>query len=170
MALPRKLKNFNLFVDGETFAGIATEVTLPKLTRKMEAIRAAGMNGEIDADLGMEKLELEWTCGGHVRQVYQQFGISRADGLLLRFAGAYQRDDTGLITPVEVVVRGRHSEIDPGNAKSGDDTELKVKSSLSYYKLMENGSTVIEIDLINMVEIVDGVDNLALQRAAIQRW
>jgi len=26
MALPRKLKNFNLFADGESYAGVATEV------------------------------------------------------------------------------------------------------------------------------------------------
>lgn len=167
MALPRKLKNFNLFADGESYAGVATEVVLPKLTRKMEEMRAGGMNGPVDADLGLEKLELEWTCGGYVRQVYEQFGIGRADGVLLRFAGAYQRDDTGDVTAVEVTVRGRHSEIDPGTAKAGDDSPLKVKSTLSYYKLTENGLTVIEIDLLNMVEIVGGEDRMAEQRKAI---
>ncbi|MFL8905427.1 phage major tail tube protein, partial [Xanthomonas vasicola pv. vasculorum] len=68
---------------------------------------------------------------------------------------------------VEVVVRGRHSEIDPGTGKSGDDTEFSVKTSASYYKLTINGATVIEIDLVNMTEIVNGVDSLAAQRRAI---
>ncbi|MFL7985020.1 phage major tail tube protein, partial [Xanthomonas vasicola] len=36
-----------------------------------------------------------------------------------------------------------------------------------YYKLTINGATVIEIDLVNMTEIVNGVDLLAAQRRAI---
>ena len=39
-------------------------------------------------------------------------GIARHDGVMLRFAGAYQRDDTGQVDAVEVVVRGRHEEIE----------------------------------------------------------
>lgn len=167
MALPRKLKNFNLFNDGETFIGVAAEVVLPKLTRQMEEYRGGGMNAPIDADMGMQKLTVEHTYGGIVRQLFTQYGISRADGVLLRFAGAYQRDDTGEVDAVEVVMRGRHSEIDPGNSKSGEDTVFKVTSSLSYYKLTINGQTVVEIDVMNMVEIVDGEDRLAQQRTAI---
>jgi hypothetical protein len=68
---------------------------------------------------------------------------------------------------VEIVVRGRHSEIDFGSAKAGEDTEFKVKTACSYYKLSINGATVIEIDLLNMVEVIDGTDRLAAQRRAI---
>jgi hypothetical protein len=167
MALPRKLKNMNLFVDGISYVGVATEVQLPKLSRKLEEFRGAGLNAPIEADLGMEKLEVEHTYGGLVRELFTQFGITRVDGVLLRFAGAYQRDDTGEVDAVEVVLRGRHSEIDPGTSKPGDDTELKIKSSLSYYKLSINGEVVIEIDVLNMIELVGGTDRLADQRRAI---
>ncbi|MDQ8022193.1 MAG: phage major tail tube protein [Moraxellaceae bacterium] len=167
MALPRKLKNFNVFNDGTSYMGVAGEIVLPKLTRKMEEWRGGGMNGPVEVDQGIEKLEFEHTYGGIVRQIFSQFGVSRVDGVLLRFAGAYQRDDTGAIDAVEVVVRGRHREIDPGTSKAGDDTAFKVMSTLSYYKLVINGATVIEIDLLNMVEIVDGVDRLAGQRIAL---
>lgn len=167
MALPRKLKNFNLFNDGVSYVGVATEVVLPKLTRKMEEFRGAGMNAPVDADMGMEKLEVEHTYAGIVRDIFNQFGITRADGVLLRFAGAYQRDDTGEVVAAEVVMRGRHAEIDGGSSKAGDDTAFKVKSTLSYYKLSINGEVVIEIDILNMIEIINGEDRLAQQRAAI---
>lgn len=167
MALPRKLKNFNVFLNGVSQIGTANEVALTKLTRKLEEFRAAGMNGPVSADLGMEKMEIEHTYGGFMREVYAQWGATRVDGILLRFAGAYQRDDTGDVDAVEIVVRGRHSEIDAGNAKAGDDTTFKVTSQLSYYKLVINGATVVEIDLLNMIEIIDGVDMLAAHRAAI---
>ncbi len=167
MALPRKLKNFNVFTDGLSWMGVIGEVTLPKLARKMEAWRGGGMNAEVDSDLGMEKLEAEFTYGGLVREVFNQFGITKIDGVLIRFAGAYQRDDTGDVDAVEVVMRGRYTEIDPGSSKAGDDTEFKAKASLTYYKLTINGAVVIEIDVLNMIEIVDGVDRLAEQRRAI---
>jgi P2 family phage contractile tail tube protein len=167
MALPSKLKNHNVFYNGNNFLGLCSEAELPKLTRKTEEYRAAGMNGPVDADLGMEKMEMTHTYGGFMREIYRQFGISRADGVLMRFAGAYQRDDTEQVDAVEVVVRGRHTEIDPGSAKAGDDTEFKVVSTLTYYKLTVNGAVEVEIDFINFVEITGGIDRLAEQRAAI---
>ena len=44
MGLPRKLKNFALFVDGENYMGEVPEVTLPTLTRQMDDYRGGGMN------------------------------------------------------------------------------------------------------------------------------
>ncbi|HZH44267.1 MAG TPA: phage major tail tube protein [Lysobacter sp.] len=167
MSLPRKLKNFNLFNDGDSYLGQVGEVKLPTLSRTMEDYRGGGMSGPVPIDFGQEKIELEWKCGGLMRGVLRQYGVTRHDAVQLRFAGAYQRDDTGAVDAVEIVVRGRHSEIDPGNAKAGEDTEFAVKTACSYYKLVVNGVVEIEIDLVNMVEIVGGVDRLAEQRRAI---
>ncbi|MBB5864808.1 phage major tail tube protein [Xanthomonas sp. 3058] len=167
MALPKKLKALNLFNDGESYLGQVVEVKLPTLKRKMEEYRGGGMSGPVDIDFGQEKIELEWKCGGLMRSVLNQYGAITHNAVQLRFAGAYQRDDSGAVDAVEIVVRGRHSEIDPGTAKAGDDTEFSVKTSASYYKLTMNGATVMEIDFVNMIEIVDGVDLLAAQRRAI---
>lgn len=167
MALPRKLKNFNVYGNGESYLGQVNEITLPVLTRSMEDYRGGGMSGPVKIDNGQEAIELEHKYGGIMRPLLAQYGVTRHDGVQIRFAGAYQRDDTGAVDAVEVVIRGRHSEIDMGNGKAGDDTEFTVKTAASYYKLTINGRTVIEIDLVNMVEIVDGVDRLAQQRRAI---
>ncbi|BCB23193.1 head closure [Burkholderia phage FLC5] len=167
MALPKKLKAFNLFQNGENFVGQVAEVTPPKLSRKMEAYRGGGMNGPIDIDQGQEGIMLEWTCAGLMKSVLQQYGITKHDGVQLRFAGAYRAEDSTKPDAVEIVVRGRHKEVDFGNAKPGDDTAFKVSTTCSYYKLTVNGETVIEIDLINMVENVNGDDLLADLRKAI---
>lgn len=169
MALPRKLKNMNLFNDGESYVGLAKSVTLPTLARKMESYRGGGMNGPVKVDLGMgdDGIQLEWTTGGLDAQVFRQYGITRADGVLLRFAGAYQRDDTGEVSAVEVVVRGRHEEISMGDAQSGEDTEQSITTTCSYYKLTIDNEVIAEIDILNMVEMIDGEDRLADQRAAI---
>ena len=167
MALPRKLKNMNLFNDGISYVGEVSEVTLPTLERQMEEWRGGGMNAPIQTDHGMSALSMEWTCGGLMEDALKQWGITTHSGVLLRFAGAYQRDDRADIDAVEVTCRGRHSKIDMGTAKAGDNTEFKVTSELSYYKLELNGETLIEIDVINMIENVDGEDRLADQRTAL---
>ena len=167
MAMPRKLKNLNLFNDGDTYIGQIVEVKLPTLTRTMEGYRGGGMNGPIKIDQGQEAIDLEWKCGGMMRGVLDQYGVAKHNQVMLRFAGAYQRDDTGQVDAVEVVVRGRHEEIDPGSAKPGDATQFKVKTALSYYKLAIDGATVIEIDFVNMIEIVGGEDRLAGVRSAL---
>ncbi|MGJ7131732.1 phage major tail tube protein [Morganella morganii] len=169
MALPHKLKNMNLFFNGDNWQGKAEEITLPKLTRKLEAYRAGGMNGAAHVDLGLEDdaLGMEITLGGMEAQLYKQWGIAEIDGVPLRFSGAYQRDDTGETIACEVVVRGRLSEIDPGSAKQGDNTQVKFSFKPTYYRLVWAGADLIEIDVINMVEKVDGKDRLAEQRAAI---
>jgi hypothetical protein len=167
MALPRKLKNFNLFNDANSYLGQVPEFTLPKLTRQMESYRAGGMNGPVKIDLGQGELEAEMTLGGIVRQVFEQYASTRVDGVLLRFAGAYQEDTTGQVSAVEVVMRGRHEEIDLGNAKVGESNDVKIKLTLSYFKLTIDAAPLVEIDMTNMVETVNGVDMLAAQRAAV---
>jgi len=169
MALPRKLKNMNTFHDGVSYMGVSKSVTLPVLARKMEAYRGGGMNGPVKADLGFsdDGLQLEWKIGGIDDQVIKQFANQSASGLMIRFAGSYQRDDTAAVSAVEVVVRGRHETIDMGEAVSGEDTEHTITTTCSYYKLTMDGSVLVEIDLLNFVENVNGVDMLAAQRRAI---
>ena len=94
-------------------------------------------------------------------------GAVKADGVLLRFAGAYQRDDTGEVDLVEIVVRGHHETIELGEATRGEDTEQKITTTCTYYKLTVNGRVEMEVDLLNFIEIVNGVDLLAAQRKAI---
>lgn len=166
MAMPRKLKYMNMFIDGNNYRGQVTEVTQPKLAIKSEEYRSGGMIGAVDVDLGLEKLEAEIKMGGYMTELFRQFGKNISD-VQLRFTGAYQQDDSGEVTPIEIVMRGRFTEIDPGNSKTGDDTEQTFKASLTYYKLIENSRDVVEIDMLNMIYIVDGDDKLADHRAAI---
>ncbi|MBK1711296.1 phage major tail tube protein [Rubrivivax gelatinosus] len=167
MALPKKLKNFVLFHAGTSFLGEIPEVVPPKLSRKTEDYRAGGMGGAVKLDQGLEAMEMEWTAAGYLRGVFAQFGVLKHDGVQLRFAGALEAGDSDTVTPVEIVVRGRHTEIDFGTAKAGDNTEIKVKTAISYYRLTLNGEVLIEIDLVNMIENVGGVDRMAAVKSAL---
>ncbi len=167
MALPKKLKYLNLFNDGNSYLGVVSSLTLPKLTRKLENYRGGGMNGAASIDFGLDDdaLALEWSMGGLDELVLQQWG-STSD-VPLRFSGSFQRDDTGEVSAVEVQMRGRHKEFDFGEYKQGEDTETKVTTQCTYFKLTIDGRELIEVDTVNMVEIVNGVDRLAEHRKAI---
>ena len=167
MALPRILTDLMLYNEGQSYMGQVTSVTLPKLTRKTEDWRGAGMSAPVKLDMGLEPLEMEATYGGPMRDILRQFGLVGVAGVYMRFVGFYQQPDTGAQDAIEVIVRGRHDEIDMGEAKPGEAGEFKVKTSLAYYKLVWNGRTEIEIDPLNLVETVNGVDTMAARRAAL---
>ena len=169
MAMPRKLKNLNLFNDGNSYLGLVKSLTLPSLGRKMDAYRGGGMNGPVKADLGMsdDGIQFEWKTGGLDLISLRQFGAVNANTVALRFSGPYQQDDTGEVSNVEVVVRGRHETIEMGDAQPGEDTEHSMTTTCSYYKLTVDGEEIIEIDLLNFIEKVGGVDMLEKQRNAI---
>ena len=169
MAMPRKLKNMNVYNDANSYQGVAKTAILPDLARKMESWRGAGMDGPVKADMGHsdDGLQFEWTVGGLDLTSIRQYGATNASGVPLRFAGAYQRDDTGEVSVVEVILRGRHETYSFGDAEPGEDTEHTITTTCTYYKLIVDGNVEVEIDLLGMVFIVNGEDRLAEQRAAI---
>ncbi|MCX4050599.1 phage major tail tube protein [Aeromonas caviae] len=169
MALPRKLKHGNIFMDGENWIGVAEDFTPAKLSQKFEAYRGGGMMGAANIHMGMEDgaLDTSFTFGGAEAALVKRMGLAKIDGVALRFAGSFQRDDTGEIVSVEIVQRGRFKELDRGTFKSGDNTQSKVSMVNTYYKETMNGVVLCEIDLLNMIWIVDGVDLMAEHRKAI---
>ena len=170
MAMPRKLKLMNVFLNGYSYQGVAKSVTLPKLTRQLENSRGAGMNGSAPVDLGLDDdaLSMEWSLGGFPDSViWELYAATGVDAVPIRFAGSYQRDDTGETVAVEVVMRGRQKEIDTGEGKQGEDTESKISVVCTYFRLTMDGKELVEIDTINMIEKVNGVDRLEQHRRNI---
>ncbi|MGY0155925.1 phage major tail tube protein [Edwardsiella tarda] len=169
MALPRKLKHLNLFNDGNNWQGVVESLTLPKFTRKFEKFRGGGMPGAVDVDMGLDDgaLDTEFTLGGIDPLLFKQLAKERADAVQLRFTGAIQRDDNAEVEAVELIVRGRHKEVDSGEWKTGESSTTKVSSTNSYAKLTINGEVLYEVDVINMIEVVDGVDLLEAHRHAL---
>ncbi len=169
MGLPAKLKNFNVFADGASWLGLVGEVSLPAIKIKTEEWRGGGMLGGVDIAMGLEKLEMETKLGGLVVGAMRQFGRVGVGGAMLRYVGAYQEDVGGGVLAAELVTRGMHVEFNPGSAKTGDNTEHTLKSTLSYLKWTVNGRAEIEIDMLNNVYIIDGVDLMADIRSALQQ-
>jgi P2 family phage contractile tail tube protein len=150
--LPRTLKNFNVFVDTHSWAGVAESVTIPKITKKTEDYRGAGMIGDVALSLGYEKLEGEVVYAGFDVKQYRQLGVCGTSDLPVRFVGMYERQDNCTTQIVEIYTRGQAIELDPGDSKNGEKTEIKMSYNYTYYRMEVDGVVEVELDFINGVE------------------
>jgi P2 family phage contractile tail tube protein len=157
-------KNFNLFVDGQGYAGQVNSVTPPKLTKKTEEFRGGGMHAPIKLGMGMEAMDADFSMIQFSKDVLSLFGLAEGQYVPITLRENLESYD-GTETPVMHVFRGQITEIDQGNVEAGAKPEIKVSMNLNYYRLQHGDTVVQEVDIINMIHIVNGVDVLADQRA-----
>lgn len=158
------LKNMALFVDGRGYAGDVEEVTPPPLTIKTAEMHNGGMDAPLDIDVGMEKLETSFTLTKYDADVLGLWGLSNGNGVALTLRGSLKNEMDSTEKPAVINVRGRINKIDEGTWKPGEIAKLKITMSCAYYKRSIDGAVIHEIDIINMVRIVNGVDQLAQTR------
>ncbi|CAG2144374.1 hypothetical protein LMG31506_02992 [Cupriavidus yeoncheonensis] len=166
MAARDVLKNLNAFVDGRGYAGQVEEVNPPKLTLKTEEFRAGGMDVPIDLTMGMEKMVADFSLAAYDRDVLALFGVVEGAFVPLTIRGALESFD-GTVKPIVLTMRGKITELDPGTWKPGEKASLKATMSLVYFKQEHAGVVIHEIDVENMVRVINGIDTLAAQRAAL---
>lgn len=159
------LKDFNVSIDGRGYAGMATELVLPKLDITTEDIRAAGMDSSEAVDMGMEPMEAEITLSGYDVSLLKLWGLT-GDSVPLTARGAMQSED-GTVTAATVNLQGKMVGLDMATWKPGEINPKKMKMKVKYYKLTMGGEELIEIDVPNMVRKIGGVDQLAEIRAAL---
>lgn len=164
--IPEVLSNCVAFIDGVSFAGDVPTLTLPKLTKKTDDYQGGGMSAPIEMGMGLEKLEAAWTTNGVRRESLKYFGLADQTACNAVFRASY-RGLKGSVKAVIVTLRGAVKEVDMGDWKPGDKAESKHAMSVTYYKLEIDGRVMYEIDPLNMIQVVDGVDQLAAERSAL---
>lgn len=163
MAYPRTIRNYNLFIDGQTYFGRSTMAKLPALTLTTANHRGAGMDAPIDIDMGMEGMKAEVTMAEWAPELITMFGTRVP--LVLR-PGEMGEEDfiaTGFIA----TLRGRITMNDPGELKGGTESPLKITMSVDYYRLQREDEELFEIDVENGKRVIGGVDQLADLRRAM---
>ncbi len=167
MNLPRKLKDMVVHGNGESFMGECKTFTRPTLEMEGEDHRGGGMIAPVKIFNGLAALEVEHVYGGEIPALNATFAEHAVDATQLRFTGAYQREGSGEYDRVEITVRGRTYGIDAGGDEVGGDTEVTYKTACVYYKQTRNGRVEFEIDIMNKVFIVNGVDRMAQERSIL---
>ena len=163
MALPRVIRNFNAFVDGVSYFGLASEAKLPAVKIQTEAHRGAGMDGPIGLDMGMEALSAEITFAEWSPALQKKLG--RIERFVLRPAQTSAEDASA--TAIIATLSGLITVTEPGDLKPGANATLKLGMDVRTYRLEMDGEVVLDIDLPNAKRVIGGTDQLAEIRRAM---
>ncbi|SMX27300.1 Phage tail tube protein FII [Pelagimonas phthalicica] len=166
MAAEDILKYLNLIVDGRGYAGKIDEYSPPDLTVSTEEFRGGGMDIPIDIDMGMEKLTCSFVLTSYDADVLALWGVKDGSTVRMTAKGSLESPD-GTKTPVAHFMRGKLTSVARGTWGSGARPSLTITLSLNYYRETHGQRTISEIDAVNMVRIINGVDQLAEHRANI---
>lgn len=166
MAITNVLKNHNLFVDGRGMAGKIGDYTPPVIAAATEDYRAGGMDAPIDIGMGQEKMIMSFVLRDYNADTLALWGVSPGRLIPLTARGALESED-GTVTPVIHTMRGKIINPDRGTWSPGQSASITFNLSLDAFKETVGARVVYDIDVVNMKRIVDGVDQLAEQRAAL---
>ena len=162
------LKNCTIFVDGFGKAGDVETITLPVPSLTIEDFRNGGMDMPVGVPLGMEKLEMSFVMSALDPQLLNLFGVSPGDRKAFTVRGALVDELSGEHRAALGRVRGIIKTTDAGEWGAGEKASLTVSvDSIIYYKLEVGDDVVHEIDIETFTRIINGVDQLKLQRDAL---
>lgn len=164
-----KVSNGNVYIDGNNLIGTVKEMQLPEGAAKMVEHSVLGMQGVIDLPSGFEKMEAKITWGSFYADALAFTGdIYKFLNIQVR-ANLQQFDAKGLSTEKALVISmiGSSKNLPLGNFKANENSELETNFNVSYFKLTIGGVDVFEVDLVNNIYKVKGVDKLANYRANI---
>ncbi|MCM3567850.1 phage major tail tube protein [Neobacillus mesonae] len=162
--IPEKVVNYNVYDDTEKLVGVSGEVTLPTLEAMSETISGAGILGEFDSinpgHFGSMTIEITF------RTLFQKsFSLLRNRGRSLVLRAAQQSYDVsnGQVSHrgLKVTIKYSPKGLELGKLAVGGATESKNTLEVLYLKVEENGKVLLELDKLNFVYKVDGVDELS---------
>ncbi len=161
-SIPEKVVNYNVYSDGNKIIGLAGEVTLPNLEFMTETISGAGIMGEYDSPTpghtGSLSIELTW------RTIYDKSAkLQDPKGTTLVLRASQQHYDPAsgqTFRPLKITMKGIPKGHDLGKISVGGPTDTKQTFEVMYLKIEENDEVLLELDKINFVYIVNGVDVL----------
>lgn len=158
------INRFNAYKNGKQLIGVAGELTLPEVTSLTDSMEGAGTGGNMDIPVVglVDDMEMEISFMSLCEDVFSIMDPTEAADITLN--GALQGADAGTgavgYQDISISVRGLVKKFTPGTMKSGGKMGSSVTLGLSYYKLVQNGRTMMEIDRFNGVYTVNGHDVL----------
>lgn len=168
--LPERLTAFRVYMDGSTDLKGVADVELPKFESMKETVKGAGIAGEYESPtlghFGPMRVGLTW------RTLEKNLlTLMRQQAQRLDCRGAFQDYDAGsgeyVVRSVRVVVQGVPVSTETGKFEVGATSGSKSTFEVLYIKISIEGRVIVEIDKLNYICIIDGVDYLKDIRKAL---
>lgn len=156
------INRYNVYKNGKQLIGVAGELTLPEVANLMDSMEGAGTGGNMDIPvIGLiDELEMEIPFMSICQDTFSIMDPTESADLTLN--GAIQGADPGTgkvaYQNISISVRGVVKKFTPGTMKAGSKMNSSLTLGLSYYKIVVNGKTQLEIDRYNGVYKVNGKD------------
>ncbi|USG67448.1 phage major tail tube protein [Brevibacillus ruminantium] len=168
--VPERLINFRVYVDGSNDLKGVADIQLPSFESMTETVSGAGIAGEYESPtighFQSMKLTLNWRTVTKdmislLRQKAQRFDCRGAFQVYDAASGQYKTQ------AVRVVVQGPPTKVEPGKLEANGSTDGVTEIEVLYLKLDIDGKNQVEIDKLNYITVIDGVDYLADVRQAL---
>lgn len=162
-----KCTNANVFLDGESQIGRCDEVALPELPWMMAEHKALGMFGKTEFFSGMDKMEATFKWSSFYDSIFRKTSNpTAAVAVQVRSnVETHNADGRAEQLPLVYYLRGKFKKPGMGTFKPSDNAEFPSAMAVDYVKVEYDGDTILEIDVLNNICIVDGVDLLEEYRA-----
>ena len=168
--LPEVLNNFNIYNDsGNKLIGVSGEVELPELEAITDTLEGCGVLGEIEDPVRgqFSSATIKIPFAVLYESLFSIMNTTKPPQLTLRASMQCMDPTTGVTDyyPVKIVVRGKAKTNTLGKASKGKKMEAEVEMEILYIKIEVNNNTVLELDKLNFIYVLNGVDMLAKIRS-----
>lgn len=156
--------DYCVFVGGVSLAGRVAKFEHPDLEWATETANLAGVLGSTTIRMDLKELKAKIGLKDVNRTMMALFGREKNTPIVLR-AAARSVDDT--VDPLKITLIGKFIKLSSGAWEPGKAADQAYEIDLDYYKYEDNGEVAFEVDKMNNILIVDGVDINADTRSAM---
>lgn len=164
--IPEKINEYNVYLDGTKMIGVASSHTLPEVNMQTSKVSGMGVNGEVDSPtLGQfESMEQEIQFNTLYSSAADMLNPLPAINLTFRAAQQVYDKSTGggyAFKSLRIVEMGRVKKFKPGKIEKAESMEATITLEVTYILVEVDGVVIMEVDKLNQVYNVNGVDMLA---------
>lgn len=156
--------DFCVFVGGTSLAGRVAKFDHPDLEWTTESANLAGVLGSTTIHLDLKELKAKLTLKDINATLMGMFEREKNTPIVLRAAARSLNDS---VDPLKITLIPKITKLASGTWEPGKAGEQSYEFDLDYYKYEDNGVTRFEVDKMNNILIVDGVDIWADMRSAL---
>lgn len=162
-----RISQANVFLDGGSYLGRASEVKLPEVKFAMTEHKALGLFGALELPSGLEKMEAELTMTGLFAD-FQKAAANPFDAVNLQVRATQETySGPGRIAQDAVILflLGTFKSVPMGTFKQNEPVDVKATMSITYARLEIAGQVIFEVDVFNNIFKQNGADLMETYRA-----
>ncbi len=165
----KRITNANCYLNGNSLLGKVEETKLPEVATTMVEHKALGLVGKIELPSGIDKMEMSMKFNSFYEDALLKAGnpFAPVDLQVRCSRETYTGQGRTAQEPVVTFLKGSFKNYPLGGFKQHENVEAEFKLNITYVKQVIAGKDILEIDVLNNIYKVGGVEILADYRSNI---